>query len=516
MAQRADTSLKLASPIMEGARHTDEGAQTDIATTSDREERAENYLPDAIITEIEDGVEMGVAEDEEFVRKYLPPDSDNVEDVERYQLGGYHPVSLGDILGGYEIVHKLGFGGFSTVWLGWDVSNKTYAAIKINTADATVNSDDDIFKHILEKGADQPALKYIERPIRYFTVSGPNGCHLCTVSNILGPSISQLTRDETPLGIEETRRMAMQLTQCVAFLHSKDIGIAHGDLTTSNVLFEISSINHWPVEELNDHLGKIRVVRVFDEDGELNTTDFAPEYLVEPVNPMNLFALRTGNIKVIDFAESFNLDSPPENGVGTPFPFCSPELLVHKSAGKASDIWALACSILEMRAGEPLIMGMMGDEGEILSQMRSLFGPFPENLRDPEVNEDEVYDDSWTLKTRILGDEPMENVTTNGPYHLLPNHESFAEERRKIGWLARLKTWVWGFFSSWWTAALEYIRNARRTEEEQEEYQRKAAERRELKVLYDLLSGIFKYDIEERLKADQMLLHPWLSPDTNL
>ena len=32
---------------------------------------------------------------------------------------GYHPVHLGDTFkdGTYEVVHKLGYGGFSTVWL---------------------------------------------------------------------------------------------------------------------------------------------------------------------------------------------------------------------------------------------------------------------------------------------------------------------------------------------------------------------------------------------------------------
>ena len=36
-----------------------------------------------------------------------------------YRPGGYHPVHLGDTFkdGTYEVVHKLGYGSFSTVWL---------------------------------------------------------------------------------------------------------------------------------------------------------------------------------------------------------------------------------------------------------------------------------------------------------------------------------------------------------------------------------------------------------------
>lgn len=39
--------------------------------------------------------------------------------LSRYQPGGYHPVTLGDIFkdGRYKVHYKLGWGGFSTVWL---------------------------------------------------------------------------------------------------------------------------------------------------------------------------------------------------------------------------------------------------------------------------------------------------------------------------------------------------------------------------------------------------------------
>ena len=38
-------------------------------------------------------------------------------------VGGYHPVQIGDLLNGkYHVVRKLGWGHFSTVWLGWDIT----------------------------------------------------------------------------------------------------------------------------------------------------------------------------------------------------------------------------------------------------------------------------------------------------------------------------------------------------------------------------------------------------------
>lgn len=46
----------------------------------------------------------------------------DAEPLHRYRAGGYHPLHLGDRLksGRYEVLHKLGWGGYATVWLGKD------------------------------------------------------------------------------------------------------------------------------------------------------------------------------------------------------------------------------------------------------------------------------------------------------------------------------------------------------------------------------------------------------------
>lgn len=46
----------------------------------------------------------------------------DAEPLHRYRKGGYHPIGLGDLLkdGRYKILHKLGWGGYSTVWAARD------------------------------------------------------------------------------------------------------------------------------------------------------------------------------------------------------------------------------------------------------------------------------------------------------------------------------------------------------------------------------------------------------------
>ena len=47
--------------------------------------------------------------------------SSDVESPHYYRPGGYHPVHLGDVYRErYRVIHKLGFGAYSTVWLARD------------------------------------------------------------------------------------------------------------------------------------------------------------------------------------------------------------------------------------------------------------------------------------------------------------------------------------------------------------------------------------------------------------
>ncbi|KAF2724703.1 hypothetical protein K431DRAFT_261796 [Polychaeton citri CBS 116435] len=55
------------------------------------------------------------------------------EPLHRYRLGGYHPIHTGDVSdsGRYRILHKLGWGGYSTVWAARDERASENMAIKI-------------------------------------------------------------------------------------------------------------------------------------------------------------------------------------------------------------------------------------------------------------------------------------------------------------------------------------------------------------------------------------------------
>ena len=164
-------------------------------------------------------------------RKFIPPQSDDVENVELYRPGGFHPIHLGDTLsdGRYRIIHKLGHGGFSTVWLAREESQKRYVAIKIITAEASSDcSEIKILRH-LERTSDHPGRKYVASILDHFDLEGPNGVHVCLVSKVCGPSIAQVCHQvgqHRRFREALVRRLARQAAQALEFLHLN--GVVHG------------------------------------------------------------------------------------------------------------------------------------------------------------------------------------------------------------------------------------------------------------------------------------------------
>jgi len=111
---------------------------------------------------------------------------EDVEDVERYRPGGFHPVHIGDMLGEkYKVLHKLGCGGFSTVWLVRDLVDQRLYALKILAADAS-QIELDIYLYLMDTAGTHPNVSTLHN---YFTISDPYGSHHCFILSVLGPNV---------------------------------------------------------------------------------------------------------------------------------------------------------------------------------------------------------------------------------------------------------------------------------------------------------------------------------------
>jgi serine/threonine protein kinase len=196
------------------------------------------------------------------------------ESSSRYSPGGYHPLSIGDTLnsGRYRVLHRLGHGSYSTVWLAEDLHYGTcnstplpparYVALKILAADVpAAKRDSRILRKIEEQplstvgllvgllswipgfGSEKKAVQntgrdFIIRLYDEFDIEGPNGSHHVLVMEFVGPSLSavkkcdDLNLDRLPIAIG--LRGVSQLAKAVWFLHSK--GVVHGGLLTTSLV----------------------------------------------------------------------------------------------------------------------------------------------------------------------------------------------------------------------------------------------------------------------------------------
>lgn len=169
--------------------------------------------------------------------QYQLPRLDNVENVEKYTRGGFHPVHLADTFkdGRYRVLHKLGYGGFSTAWLARDEHLQRLVSLKVLTAEASHQRNElKMLRYLDQCAKGNPRPSSIISILDDFTIEGPNGTHICYVSQIGGPSIAQLS--DSPGQIAGSRRLrgplarklAGKLANAVFFLHSH--GVAHGGI----------------------------------------------------------------------------------------------------------------------------------------------------------------------------------------------------------------------------------------------------------------------------------------------
>jgi serine/threonine-protein kinase SRPK3 len=156
---------------------------------------------------------------------------EGVENLEGYGIGGYHPTHIGDqhCDGRYHVVHKLGYGTYSTVWLAKDNLKARYVALKILVAAAFEhNSESKILRALGLGNPEHEGRAYVSSLLDEFVIKGPNGRHLCVVGEAAGCSVAQSKETSTtwkfPANV--ARAVSAQVLLGLGYIHS--CGVVHG------------------------------------------------------------------------------------------------------------------------------------------------------------------------------------------------------------------------------------------------------------------------------------------------
>ncbi|KAH7019705.1 kinase-like domain-containing protein [Ilyonectria destructans] len=313
---------------------------------------------------------------------------DGVEHLSDYRPGGYHPIHIDHRLNKrYRIVHKLGHGTFSTVWLAIDEKTSQYVAIKVGTADAD-RTEVDILSQLTQSAAScsdsEDKLPLIPVVLDRFGLDGPNGAHPCLVTL---PARCSLRDAREVSGsylfqLDVARSLAAQLAMAVSLVHSQ--GYAHGDLHLGNILLQLpSSLNSSSIQQLYARYGEPEKEPVVRLDTQAASTEpGVPSYAVPSVwlgVPSNEITLGEAKLILSDFGVAFRPGDKSRLESYTPLVLRPPEAFFEPATPLtfASDIWSLGCVIFELLAHRSLIDGFLAPQDEITAQQVELQGLMP-------------------------------------------------------------------------------------------------------------------------------------------
>ncbi|KAH6846962.1 kinase-like domain-containing protein [Chaetomium sp. MPI-CAGE-AT-0009] len=302
--------------------------------------------------------------------------------MKRYRPGGFHPVCLGDTFkdGRYKVYHKLGWGGFSTVWLARDESLERWVSLKITTAESTKSSQELLIHQALHKALAKP--HHLVQLLDSFVHQGPNGEHQCLVFELLGPTVDYTVADyyrgDDPESLPATivLRITRQLLQTLAALHRA--GYAHGDISGANVAFTARALSELSPESMLEVIGAPRSEDLVRCDGEALAPGL-PTQLVQATGWDSWIDEDEEDIRLIDLGEAFPHDAVPAE-LAEPSELKVPEKIFTGSFDYRIDLWRAGCVIYTLVMGNRSFQWLFYEDN-LVAQMIHFVEDLPDEWR---------------------------------------------------------------------------------------------------------------------------------------
>lgn len=326
-----------------------------------------------------------------------------VENQNNYKEGGYMSVNAGDVLRNrYMIMHKLGWGEFSTVWLAYDREalepHHTFVAVKIAKCHGSVAESSKyeinllkFMRNALRRGS--PTTQLLDS----FEHRGQYGSHLCMVMPVHGSNMlciidqmKQRKRRRSDKEIVMIKEVSMSILQGLVDLEAANV--IHTDLKPENVL--CSSPDPKIIQLVqgffarNKDLIPLEAQKAF-EQGDPNylvcLADFGLSALLEPQNTHSELARAVGRKKEFVCTKSGVVSNVNGTMIQTR-EYRAPEILFGMDFTARTDVWSLGCMVYEMITGDFLVDPKRKTrvekemDVEHLAMIMQIIGPVPSRI----------------------------------------------------------------------------------------------------------------------------------------
>ncbi|PCD42829.1 hypothetical protein AU210_005354 [Fusarium oxysporum f. sp. radicis-cucumerinum] len=316
---------------------------------------------------------------------------DACEPINRYEEGLYLLICIGEVIAGrYRIEHKLGHGGFSTVWMAYDMHKGKDVALKIMTADP--GGEREFLRHneIISCVPDTSGLLIYQDA--FLMPGATRNPHRVLVSPLKGPNLRDYARETSTI---VRRSAAKQLLLALKALH--DGGIVHRDLNSANVMFGLSSF-----ETATDITTKYRILgRRQKMELPTNQELWKKGEMVAPMTPKDSFVVQD-SITLGDFGLAIRSGTEVDFKLQVSVGYCAPERMHQINPTFASDLWSYMRIFAELYLKWPLFgPGFFGGGfRSVVELLVRVLGPLPLSWKG-SYDGDVEPDESWCDQSKI-------------------------------------------------------------------------------------------------------------------
>jgi serine/threonine-protein kinase SRPK3 len=254
------------------------------------------------------------------------------------------------------------------------------------------------------------------------------------------------------------------------------------DFRPTNILSRLENLDHPDEGEITSILGRPLSTQVLTLSGEPYGQQTAPQYLVYPIkwddvqSDPSATRLIANEVTIIDFGGSYPMVDGQLQDLGIPQAYAPPEYLLDHVSGEGADLWALGCTLFEIRTARKLFQAFDNDIDEQFYSIVIQLGRLPEPW----------WSTTWEGRRRYFSDE---NDAIGQPVEAMPEED--------VG--------------SWRLRSLQDA-TARGLDYEIDEgpmHVKQGIEKEEIDLFAHLLGKVLRYDHRDRIPAREVLEHPW-------
>jgi serine/threonine-protein kinase SRPK3 len=339
--------------------------------------------------------------------------------------------------GKYILLHKIGYGAFSTVWLAYHIldPNKVfYYAIKIQNPEDHEDAMVEVRTMTRLKRFDCPFILQLKD---HFEFNPPDNKEktpsVCMVFDLMACSLYQLIRkgkytDGLPAKI--VLRIAHQVLTALKHMH--DNKLVHTDIKPENLLIKGRDARIQQVIDKVDQLGLYDLYQRLVEEEKVRQNCPSPnkdrlkkikkvaqealrKRVVELMEPIT-DAIIDSSEKVVDvehietvlsdFGTVYEVDElEPDSCIQTRY-YMSPEVILQCGCDQRCDLWSVGCMLYELLTGDILFDPEKDRERSRdfhhIYWINQVCGDFPEGMIQRSKKRREFFD----KKGKILGKRP--------------------------------------------------------------------------------------------------------------